>query len=218
MSKKSEILDKLNRLKEISPSEGSSFFNPVINLVNAYYSQCSQYVANVDEAIDMMDVDIYRRNTHYEHDWDRKMPTNYPAGYFNFWECFYDFHEILEVGEESFVDAWVWEQDPQPEPQPEPSPEPLWHIKENTFLTHWSGVIRSWVETGSKTLDILIDWLKHSGGNYFLVSKFETRGKLISSKSRLEIAQIIYIDRHLKEVMLDLGIDGFMPSYIKNNQ
>lgn len=213
MSVKQDILDKLERLKEISPDEGASFFTPLINAIDTYFTSCSGYAWNVNECVHLLSADIYRRNIVHEREYERKMRTDYPVGYFNLWECFYNAREILEADETEFVNSWVWELDPQPEPLPEPPPEPHYHIKENTMLTHWQSVLHSWQERGSSILDGVTDWCKHSGGNSYLVWLFEDSGHIVSQLTYRQIADIIYKDRHLKEVMSEFQIDAFMPSY-----
>lgn len=204
MAKISDVLSKLNTLKSSSPSGGSTFFTPVENATSVYFITVRGGKNVFNSTVEAVYNDIYRRTVQYEHIFPVHYPEDYPVGYDNFWECFYNFAEIIDIDSATFNTGWYYG------PGEIEGEEVL---QGNTYLDEWLNNITTWTSIGVSKLQTLIDWCEGVGPLSYLVAIIEDRGKLLYAKPREEIAHIIYTDRHLKQIITDFEVDAYVASY-----
>lgn len=214
MNTRTEIISKLNELKSYSSTKDAltePLFTPIYSAVDSYFSG-SNVASALECAIKYLYNDITRRTTKHEHHFDMKLPTNYPAGYFDIRECFYNFKPLLEVSNEAFFASFVYgvpEGAGGSEEGGAAEPVPI----SNTLLTSWTQSILA-AKTGDETnINNLANWCLNSGGNCDLICLFENQGRIVESLSVKEKADIIFVERHAKEVIETLGLDVYIPSY-----
>lgn len=197
--KKSEVIAKLNTLKENSPTQ--DFFDNVYLLVDNYYFSLSGCKNSFDNFCVMMMNELKRRNTIYER--EIIYPTDYPDGFFDYRICFFQFDEIMNISVEEFNSGWKSEETSEGEIT----------YTGNTYLEKWEEEITEWCEIKDSKLNSIAGWCEHNGGGFYLTAIFEDLGKVISAKSIQEIADIMYKDRYFKECIDDYCDGAFVPSY-----
>ncbi len=209
------VLEKLNALENYSVAVDpatESLFAPVYNTVSAYFAGSSEgLAAALEEVVQYMYNDISRRTTKYEFEFDMHLASDFPTGYNDITECFYQFEELLTVSESSFFSAFVYGV-PEGATSEEGGAEvPL----SNPYLTRWAAEITAAITGDLENVKALAEWCKNSGGCCDLICLLENRGRIIESKSVREIAAIIYYDKKLKEVITARQLQVYLPTYFR---
>ena len=130
--------------------------------------------------------DIYRRTTTYQFKFDMGLSTNYPQGYNDIEQCFYQFTELLTVTEQQFFNAFVYGLPPNDPMATEQIP------LSNPYLDRWTTEITDAVDGDLQNVQALAEWCKNSGGKSDLICLFENRGVVTNQLNVKDIATIIY--------------------------
>ena len=210
MNTRPEIVSKIAALKAYSVARNASTAAVIAPLEAAaadYFDGGSAAVsAACEDVVKYMYNDIARRTTIYEHYFDANLPTEYPTGYDDVTECFADFSGIMAVSNAAFYAAFVSATDPE---------TGVSGIVSNTYVDTWVTMLTQ-AKTGDVAkLNTLAEWCKNSGGSSDVIDLLEDKGNEISSKSREEIAAIIYMDKKLLEVIYARGLSTYVPSYLQ---
>lgn len=212
MSKES-ILQKLNALKEYSVAADTAtgiLFEPVFAAIEKYFnSDNSGMVQALEDVAKYMYNDISRRTTIFQYEFDMGLSTNYPQGYNDVEQCFYQFTELLTVTNQQFFDAFVYGMPPD-------NPAATGQVPlSNSYLDRWATEITAAITGDLKNVQDLAEWCKNSGGKSDLIALFENRGIIIKQLTVKEIATVIYRDKKLMDVVKKRGLKVYIPSYLK---
>lgn len=208
---KQQILDKISQLKAYSigkdPATGA-LFTPYEQAVNNYFSGTADIDRPLTDVIKYMYNDIWRRNTVYERNFPLSLPTDYPTGYNDITECFYQFSELLSISNETFYAGFVFESSGGEQPTQVPT--------SNKYLEKWTPEVQQAKASDKSNIEKLAEWCKNSEGNSDVISLLEDRGRIVSTLEMREIADIIYIDRKLLNIIKQLNLAVYIPSYYNN--
>lgn len=216
---KSAVTQKLNGLLVYSKSQDAknagaieALFSPVLVAVNSYFDSANPALSSaLNDVVQYMYFDINRRTTKYENEFDDNLPTNYPTGYADVTLCFHQFDGLLNVSNAAFFSAFVYEiQDTSGDGGGTTEPVPV----SNAYLTQWTADITAAATGDAAKISALAEWCKNSEGNCDLIDLLEDRGKVLTQKSREEIAADIYIDRGVLEIINVRGVDVYVPTYL----
>lgn len=218
---KSQVIARLDELQEYSvaedakratPSEAAirGFFTPVYAAVNTYFAAGGNVSGVLREIAQFMCFDIMRRTTKYEREFSMGLRSDFPAGYYDISECFYQFSQLLSVSNAEFYAAFSYGVPVDPAGGGGTAVVPL----SNSYLTAWATELPLQPEADLARLNALNDWCQDAGDSD-LVALFENQGKIIEHLELQEIARIIYVDRKLKAVIAARGLSVYVPSYLK---
>ena len=212
---KLSVLEKLNVLESYSVNVDAateSLFAPVYNAVAAYFAGGSEgLAAALEEVVQYMYNDISRRTTKHEFTFDMHLASDFPKGYNDITECFYQFEELLTVSESSFFNAFVYGVPEGATGEEGGAEVPV----SNPYLTRWAAEITAAITGDLENVQALAEWCKNSGGCCDLVCLLENRGRILESKTVKEIAAIIYHDKKLSEVITARQLAVYLPSYFR---
>ena len=216
----SEVLQKLDALKAYSVTQDpatETLFAPCYAAVNAYYSTDNAGMTQaLEDVVKYMYNDLTRRTTQFEYNFDMRLATDYPTGYDEITNCFYQFAELLGVTEQQFFDAFVYG---LPEGSGGGEGGTAQEIPlSNPYLDDWTAEINAAITQDLANVKNLAEWCKNSGGCDDLISLLENRGRIVTQKTVKEKAAIIYYDKKLIDVVNALNLSVYIPSYFKGVQ
>lgn len=206
MYSESEINAKVAELKAYSAEQDAStavLFTPLETALSSYFS-ASDLTAALRDVVKYMYNDIQRRTTVYETEWPDNLPTDFPTGYYDLRGCFYDFSQLMTITNAAFYAGFVFST----------SPEGGSAVSSNTYLDAWTAGITSAASSEASAASNVAAWCKDAGGNSDLIDLLEDRGTVVSSMSREEIAEEIYVNRGVLEIINSRGLDVYVPSYL----
>lgn len=215
--READVLQKLNVLKDysvVADPATESLFAPVYSAVTSYFNSGGNgLAAALEDVVKYMYNDIARRVTKYEFEFDMHLASDFPAGYNDITECFYQFAELLTVEEGSFFNAFVYG---VPEGATSEGGGAVAEVPlSNPYLTRWAAEITAAITGDLENVKALAEWCKNSGGCCDLVCLLENRGRITESKSVKEIAAIIYHDKKLNEVIAARQLQVYLPTYFR---
>lgn len=181
------------------------FLSPLYTAINNYFdADLLKISGEINFMIQGMYVDIQRRNAIYENDdqFDFNHPINYPVGYSDVTECFYDFSPIMNTSNNTFLASCSFGESETGEP-----------TISSEVLDGWVEEINVSRESEYQNIFTLGNWCADSGYCCDLINLLEDRGKIVSIKGRREIAEIIYINRKVLEVIRFFGLSSYIPTY-----
>lgn len=208
----SDVLTKISILKAYSAGVNplaETFFAPLETAVNSYFTQAN-IETELTNVVKYLYVDIWRRNTVFEYDYPLNLPTNFPTGWADVRQCFYQFSQLMAISNEDFYAAWIFEQPPLGQPLPD-NPVPI----SNTLIDAWIPEINQAKTTDKSNLVTLAEWCKNSEGDSDIISLLEERGRITSTLLMRQIAEEIYIARGVLEIIKDRNAGVYIPSYYK---
>lgn len=210
---KESVLKKISILKEYSVAADVAtgiLFEPVLMAIEKYFnSDNAAMVQALEDVAKYMYNDIYRRTTTYQFEFDMGLSTNYPQGYNDIEQCFYQFAELLTVTEQQFFNAFVYGLPPNDPMATEQIP------LSNPYLDRWTTEITDAVDGDLQNVQALAEWCKNSGGKSDLICLFENRGVVTDQLNVKDIATIIYRDKRLIDVVAARELPVYIPSYFK---
>lgn len=210
---KESVLKKISILKEYSEAADAAtgvLFEPVFVAVEKYFNGDNvAMVQALEDVAKYMYNDIYRRTTTYQFKFDMGLSTNYPQGYNDIEQCFYQFTELLTVTEQQFFNAFVYGLPPNDPMATEQIP------LSNPYLDRWTTEITDAVDGDLQNVQALAEWCKNSGGKSDLICLFENRGVVTNQLNVKDIATIIYRDKRLIDVVAARELPVYIPSYFK---
>lgn len=211
MITKEAVIAKLDALIAYSnaqqPANYASVAQPVYDAVNTYFSTSNPDLKKaVQEYIFQEYCDIDKRNQVWSDPYPYNFDTVYPVGYNDLRQCFYTF-PLLEVSNEDFFAAWQWQTQGGDSGSGTSTKVPV----SNTYLTQWQADITAAPREDVTRVNNVVNWLKNTGDGYILIDLFNDQGEYISSKTSAEIAKIIYLDRHAKEVINERNLNVYIP-------
>lgn len=209
MLNKTDVTNKIASLKAYSVSQNTTtepLFMPLEAAVSTYFSSTVNIDKEVTDIIKYIYNDIWRRNTTYTNTYPLNLPTNYPKGYNDVRDCFYQFSELLSIDNATFYSAFVFSTEGTGTAAVETATS-------NSKLDSWTTEILAARATEKATLKALAEWCKNSEGSSDLVSLLEERGTITSELQMRQIAEIIYKDKGVLEIINTLNLNVYIPSY-----
>jgi hypothetical protein len=218
MITKTQVLAKLDKLKAYSIAQDEltgPLFSPVYSAVDSYFGGSSAGLAQaLTEVVQYMYNDLTRRSTIHEFEYEMKLPTNYPVGYNNVVDCFYNFASLLAMSNATLFAAFVYGV-PEGAGDSEGGGGTEVPIS-NSYLTTWATEITAAVNTDLQAVQTLADWCKNSGGNSDLICLLENQGRIVSQLKQKEKARTIYLDRKVLEVITARNLSVYIPTYLRS--
>lgn len=179
-----------------------SFFSPLYASINAYFTADMSDVSNeVNFLIEAMYADLLRRTTKHEFDYQFKfnISTNYPQGYSDLRDCFHDFSNIINTSNETFFNSCILD-------------ITAFTIKSD-LRDSWIAAIGTAHTSDYEKVSTLANWCADTGSCCDLINLLENRGKILEINGTRENAKIIYIDRHVLEVIRLFNLTSYIPTY-----
>lgn len=210
MNTKSEINAKIAALKAYSISHEAgteALFTPLEEAVATYFDADKGAVsAACEDVVKYMYNDISRRTTVFEHEFDMKLPTNYPAGYNDMTECFADFSEIMQITNADFYAAFVEGVDED---------TGIEGIQSNTYIDKWVEELEAAATDDVNKVQNLAEWCKNSGGSCDVINLLENKGNVVSQLTKDQIVNKIYVEKNLLNIIQLLGLSTYVPTSLR---
>lgn len=224
MITKIEVLTKINDLLTYSNSQApqyqskfSSLMQPLISAVNVYFDAVPEGMKKaLEDYVFQTYCDIYNRNIVYSNPISVELPSDFPTGYDDLRQCFYQFAELMSVTNAQFYAAWVIgvpEGSGDDSGGVQPTPEPL----NNTYLDSWTPEVTSAPQDDVNRVNAVVDWCANACDSLMLPNLLEDQGEVVSYKETEEIAKIIYVDHGLLEVIQSRGYNIYIPTYLRTS-
>lgn len=173
--------------------------------VTSYYETDTSGMQNAfAKMITQMDVDLIKRNTTWEHQFGSGLPTNYPYAYDDFAKIFNGggtFDEIMNISDADFFNGF-------------PLRESDLYYENNPIIATWIETMGSAHSGETSKIDAITDFCENGGWNDGLISCFENRGIPTITKSKQDLARLIYIQKNAKPIINAFGWDLWIPSYL----
>lgn len=221
MITKSQAIAKLDALKAYSIAQNSqyssqytSLMQPVYALVNTYFGSMPEGMKKaLGDYVFQTYCDLYNRNVVYSDPVDMGLPTDFPTGYNDIRQCFYQFASLMSVTNAQFYAAWVMGTPEGGTGGVTPTPEPV----SNTYLDSWTTELTSAPQDDVSRINNVVEWCKNASDSTNLIYLLEDQGEVKSYKDSEEIAKIIYVDHGLLEVIQSRGYNIYVPTYLRTS-
>ena len=211
MNTQTEIIEKLNALLAYSveiDSEYSaaytSLMQPMFTAVNNYFTaDRSAFKIPINNLEHAFYNDILKRGT-VTSKIDLPMATNYPVAYSDLRKLFHSF-PCMNVSNADFHNAWVYETNAVTQ---------IKTVKNNTLIDSWIAALSTAINDELNNISTLYSWLETAASDAGMVMLWEDVGKILEQPNTGEIAQNVFIDKHLKECITTLNLTAYKPTYI----
>lgn len=213
-----EIIAKIDALRDYSAKgkydNYADKMQELYTAVNSFYERDrSQLKNSLEDLVLFVHNDIWMRNAKFEYEFNKNFRNDYPDSYFDLSKLFVDdfFVSIVNTTNEEFFNAWTEKQIGFDNI----NHSGIYELDSNLLVEEWIETIPTDDSSTLENIDNLAKWceLDLQGSN--MISLWENQGKILSQKDTKEIAQIIYINRKLKEMndVLDIGL--YIPTYLR---
>lgn len=211
MNTQTEVIEKLNALLAYSVETDSeysavytSLMQPMLTAVNNYFTaDRSAFKIPINNLEHAFYNDILKRET-VASKIDLPMATNYPAAYSDLRKLFYSF-SCMNVSNAAFHNAWVYEMDVSTQTQT---------VTHNTLIDSWVADLSTAISDELDNIGALYSWLETAASDAGMVMLWEDIGEILKQPNTGDIAQNIFIDKHLKECITTLNLTAYKPTYI----
>lgn len=221
MFTQTEVLTKLQSFLSYSKTQKPEFeqyytnlMTPVINAVNTYFSTIPEgMIEALENYVFQTYCDIHSRSIKYEFPVEGAgFPTDYPTGYNDIRDCFYNFDSIISTTPEQFFNAWVEGVPVDPETQlPTGENQPL----SNSYLDQWESEITGAHADEVASVTAVNTWCETNAGSLNLINLLEDQGRILDSKSMQQVANTIYNEHGLLDVLNTRGYEVYIPTYLR---
>lgn len=216
-----EVIAKLDELKAYSIAQKPQFeqyyaslMQPVYDAVNTYFSIIPEgMIEALENYVFQTYCDIHSRSIQYEFPVEgAQFPTDYPTGYNDIRDCFYKFDWVNEITPQAFFNVWVEGVPTDPETQlPTGELQPL----SNPYLTQWESDVTT---AHAKEVEAVVSvntWCETNAGSLNLIHLLEDQGRILNSKGTKEVANTIYNEHGLMDVLNTRGYNVYIPTYLR---
>lgn len=221
MLTQTEIIAKLDTLKTYSIAQKPQFEQYYIALMQPVYTAINTYFSTIPEGmIEALEnyvfqtyCDIHTRSIVYENPVEgASLPTDYPTGYNDIRDCFYQFEWVNEITPEAFFNAWVEGIPVDPETQlPTGENQPL----SNSYLTQWASEISTAHAPEVEAVVNVNAWCETNAGSLNLINLLEDQGRILQSSGTQQVANKIYNEHGLLDVLNTRGYSVYIPTYLR---
>lgn len=221
MLTQTEIIAKLDTLKTYSIAQKPQFEQYYIALMQPVYTAINTYFSTIPEGmIEALEnyvfqtyCDIHTRSIVYENPVEgASLPTDYPTGYNDIRDCFYQFEWVNEITPEAFFNAWVEGIPVDPETQlPTGENQPL----SNPYLTQWASEISTAHAPEVEAVVNVNTWCETNAGSLNLINLLEDQGRILQSSGTQQVANKIYNEHGLLDVLNTRGYSVYIPTYLR---
>lgn len=221
MLTQTEIIAKLDTLKSYSIAQKPQFeqyyialMQPVYTAVNTYFSTIPEgMIEALENYVFQTYCDIHTRSIVYENPVEgASLPTDYPTGYNDIRDCFYQFEWVNEITPEAFFNAWVEGIPTDPETQlPTGENQPL----SNPYLTQWASEISTAHAPEVEAVVNVNTWCETNAGSLNLINLLEDQGRILQSSGTKQVANKIYNEHGLLDVLNTRGYSVYIPTYLR---
>lgn len=221
MHTQTEVLTKLQSLLSYSKTQKPEFeqyytnlMTPVINAVNTYFSTIPEgMIEALENYVFQTYCDIHTRSIVYEFPVEGAgFPTDYPTGYNDIRDCFYNFDSIMSTTSEQFFSGWVEGEPIDPVTQlPDGEYQPL----SNSYLDQWKSEITGAHGDEVESVTAVNSWCETNAGSLNLIHLLEDQGRILNSKGTKEVANTIYNEHGLMDVLNTRGYNIYIPTYLR---
>ena len=221
MLTQTEIIAKLDTLKTYSITQKPQFeqyyialMQPVYTAVNTYFSTIPEgMIEALENYVFQTYCDIHTRSIVYENPVEgASLPTDYPTGYNDIRDCFYQFDWVNEITPETFFNAWVEGIPVDPETHlPTGENQPL----SNPYLTQWASEISTAHAPEVEAVVSVNTWCETNASSLNLINLLEDQGRILQSSGTQQVANKIYNEHGLLDVLNTRGYSVYIPTYLR---
>lgn len=215
-----QILNKIQELKSYCIANGEStgdyagFISTLSQAVVNYFHGSTDDLENqVVTVIGALYNDLSRRSIVYENPIGKPSPTNYPKGYKDFTEIFDGdgvFVEILAMDKATFLNGF-----------PISTVAPVAEGEGSSIIVEINPIIPVWIsklntahEVELAQIETIVNFCNKGASQNMIFMLFEDMGPSRRIKKVSDIANEIYIDMGIKEVIEVFNLDIHIPTYI----
>lgn len=213
---KEKVEDNLE-FKDNYASKITEYFNSFCDFLNTYLNRngSTELAEAIKEVLVWAYGYEYRRRLVYEKPMDFGIPNN--QNYNNLENLFFNFQKLINLTANEFIQESEFKytvSDSEDSDESETSPL---EFSKNTFLENFKNEITSLREKELPAINDLAEWLKHnSGGNFYLMNKFEDLGRVLHFPDKKEMIQCMYYDTNLLKIIKYFNFSTYVPSSLKN--
>ena len=215
---KEKVEDNLE-FKDNYSSKITEYFNNFRDFLNTYLNRngSSELAESIKEVLVWAYGYEYKRRLVYEKPIDFEIPNN--PTYNNLENLFFNFQKLINLTAGEFIQESEFVYTISKDSESDDSDEeksPL-EFSKNTFLENFKKEITSLREKELLALNDLAEWLKHkSGGNFYLMNKFEDLGRVLHFPDKKEMIQGMYYDSNLLKIIKYFNFNTYIPSSLKD--
>jgi len=214
MYTKDQIIEYLNSLLDYSiqknPEEANgfrSYMQPLFSAVNSYFDGNRNSFSKPLEDLQLsLYSEQWERSVKWEFHFERKFGTNPPESYYDLRKLFFS-HDYMNTTKEEFHNSWYYETSSDDSGS-------YYVLAGNTWISGWTSELNAAKEVELDTIKDLTNWSDRSVSDGTMILLWENQGRLLKSLTTEEIANIIFIDKGLKEAIEVLNLPCYKPSYI----
>lgn len=221
MITKTEVLNKINTLLSYSiqqspqyQSQYTALTQPLLTAVNTYFDTVPDgMIKALENYVFQTYCDIFSRSIVYEYPIEgASLPTDYPVGYNDIRLCFYTFESLMNCTNEQFDNSWVIGT-PEGEGDSEvtPTPEPI----SNAYIDTWTAEVNSAPQDDVNRIKAVNTWCENNADSMGLINLLEDQGRLLKSTGTQSIANTIYNEHGLLDVLNTRGYEIYIPAYLR---
>lgn len=230
MLTKSDILSKIDELLQYSieeipnaeyPDDGNfetlytSIVDTGISAVESYFeADRNSFKKPLDDLVLFFHNELQARGMKWENEQDMGFGENPPESYEDLRKLFYKFDWFMELTNEDFCGAWVYEAPVAPVAEEEGEalpPQPT----SNPYIDQLIAELGTAMDDEMKAIEDLSKWLESSMGQSGSVALWEETGALEEMPSTKDLAKIIFEDKHLLEAVEVLKLIMYVPTYLR---
>lgn len=218
MHSKTEIFAKLDSLLAYSQTNNpdhASEFVPFIEsfkvTVTAYFdTDRSHWAEMVRDYRYAIFSDLMGRGSTIETPHDLGFRNDYPTGYSDLRNLFYQF-PVMTCTNEQFFNAWVLGTPEEPDGE---TTEPVEVVLYNSLLVGWSSDLLGLPDEEFESLQNLVNWLTDSLSRQEGITFWEKDYTVKEAPTTESIAHELFINRGFKEVIQTFNLTEYIPSYV----
>lgn len=210
---KSELTIKISEMVTYCGEYGY-YVETLQTSVDSTFSSVGDISGSVRKCITHILMNEQRIDRKYENPVSYELNTNTPSAYYNIWDNFNVFDEILNTTNQEVLDAF-YEETVTVGGETSEGGTTTTTVLKNTLIDSW--ILRLPQQTNSitSTLNSITSYCLDNAERAGMVMQFEEQGKMTGQKTKIEYGQKIFIDMGWKSFIEDFNVSCHIPTYVR---